>query len=211
MGSLRAFNGSDFVKFQGIVLAGGKSSRFGADKAMVCVGGLTIIERAVNLLNSLDLDPVVITNETRDYSFLKCRIERDLIPNKGPLGGVYTACYLFEHPSLVILTCDMPNITPESLEMLLDRHDKAYEATLFKTKRNRFQPFPGVYEPSLVDKIKKVLEAGDLSMQDFLRQAAEINLIPFKGLQEVFLNVNLPLQIGDVSKKVEFSNGLFSI
>ena len=189
------------MKFQGIVLAGGKSSRFGEDKALACVDGLTMIERTVNLLYSLGLDPVVITNETRDYSFLKCRIERDLISDGGPLGGVYTACCLFEHSSLVVLTCDMPNLTPGSLKMLLYHHDKAYKATLFEVQRNCFQPFPGVYEPSLIDPIKKVLEAGDLSMQDFLRQLAEINLIPFKGLQKAFLNVNFRLQIGEVSKK----------
>ena len=195
MGPLRPFLRGDSVKFQGIVLAGGKSSRFGEDKALACVDGLTMIERTVNLLYSLGLDPVVITNETQDYSFLKCRIERDLIPNQGPMGGLYTACCLFEHLSLVVLTCDMPNLTPESLKMLLDRHDKTYRATLFKAKGNCFQPFPGVYEPSLIDPIKKVLEAGDLSMQDFLRQLAEINLIPFKGLQKAFLNVNFRLQI----------------
>lgn len=207
MGSLLPVLRGDSVKFQGIVLAGGKSSRFGADKALARVAGLTMIERAVNLLYSLDLDPVVITNETRDYSFLKCRIERDLVPNKGPIGGLYTACCLFERLSLVVLTCDMPNMTQESLKMLLDCHDRAYKATLFKAKRNRFQPFPGVYEPSLIDPIKKVLEAGDLSMQNFLRLVVKINLIPFKGLQKAFLNVNFRLQIGGVSKTADTSNG----
>jgi molybdenum cofactor guanylyltransferase len=191
----------EVVKFQGIVLAGGKSSRFGTDKALACVKGFTMIERAINLLSSLDLTPVVITNETRDYSFLNYRIERDLIPGKGPLGGLYTACRLFKQSSLVVLTCDMPNLTRETLKRLLDHHDRAHKTTLFKINRNRFQPFPGIYEPSLIDLIKKALDAGDLSMQNFLQQAADINPVAAMGAQEIFLNVNLPFQMREVSQR----------
>jgi len=190
------------VDFKGIILAGGKSSRFGKDKALAKWEGRTLLERAVDLLESLRLNPVVVTSGEKDYSFLSCPVEKDLIPSKGPLGGLYTACCIFKNAPLAVLTCDMPNLTPELLKMLLDSHRKAFKVTLLKTKRNRFQPFPGIYEPSLIDRIRKVLEAGDWSMQDFLQQVSEINLIPFKGSQEVFLNVNFQHQIGEVSKTV---------
>src|SRR3989338_8558633 len=76
-------------RFQGIVLAGGKSSRFGEDKALALLDGVTFLETAVRRLQEIGLRVTVITNRTRDYSglHLGCDIQTDIIEEKGPLGG----------------------------------------------------------------------------------------------------------------------------
>jgi len=178
------------VKFQGIVLAGGKSSRFGEDKALVKVKGVTLLERAMNLLKSLELEPVVITNDLRNDSFLKCRIEKDIMPHQGPLGGLYTACRLFQGASLLVLTCDMPALTIPLLGTLLARHDRRNSATLFSTRKNRIQPFPGVYEARLSRSIKVALEKDKRSMRDFLAAVSKKKLIPYEFSPRLFSNIN---------------------
>ena len=178
------------MKFQGIVLAGGQSSRFGADKALARVEGLTMIERTVNLLNSLDLDPVVIANGTRDYSFLKCSIERDLIPDKGPMGGLYTACCLFERLSLVVLTCDMPALTSAAIKHLIECHQKENRVTVYFRNGTRKQPFPGIYEPGLCDTIVKFIEMEQLSMQELFKTIPEMQALKFQFHEGLLLNIN---------------------
>jgi len=155
------------MKLKGIVLAGGKSSRFGEDKALARWNGKTLMERAVELLDSLRLDPVVIANSTRDYSFLTCPIANDLIPEKGPLGGLYTACSLFPEMSLLVLTCDMPLLTQNILNKLIQNQQPSDQAVVFNCK-GALQPFPGIYPGTLKEVIRDILSSEELSMKSFL-------------------------------------------
>lgn len=178
------------MNVKGIVLAGGKSSRFGGDKALACIHGITMLERAVHLLEVLNLDPVVITNQSRDYSFLKCRSDRDWIPGRGPLGGLDTACRIFKNSSLLVLTCDMPALIVSPLQVLLQNHEPRYQATVFRRDENQIHPFPGIYESSLGGLVSEKIQAGELSMQAFLRCVPDLKLLPCPFASRIFLNVN---------------------
>ncbi len=200
MDSLHPFHRGHTVKFQGIVLAGGKSSRFGEDKALALVGGIPMIQRVVNLLKELELDPCVITNASRDYSFLKCRIERDLIPEKGPMGGLYTACCLFENSSLVVLTCDMPALTSAAIKHLIECHKNESNVTLYSCNKFSEQPFPGIYEPGLRDTILKSIEMKQLSMQEFLSNIVAIKIL-LLSFDNLFLNINEQKDMKNIFRK----------
>ena len=180
------------MKFQGIVLAGGKSSRFGSDKALALADGVPMIQRAVNLLTELRLDPCVITNASRDYSFLKCRIEQDLVPHKGPIGGLYTACCLFERFSLVVLTCDMPTLTSAAVKYLIERHKKGDRVTIYSRTESHKQPFPGIYDAALCDTIIRFIEMERLSMHELFKAIPipEIKALEFPFDDAILLNIN---------------------
>lgn len=177
-------------QIKGVVLAGGKSSRFGEDKALALWDGKTLLERVVNLLGDLQLDPVVIANLNRDYSFLSCPVFNDEIPEKGPLGGLYTAGSLFPEVTLLVLTCDMPFLTAPALKQLIKSHTASAEATVFSIE-GKTQPFPGIYEPALKMLILNRLESGELSMRSFLSCIFQRKVIDARDLK-VFQNVNCP-------------------
>lgn len=178
------------MKLKGIVLAGGKSSRFGEDKALALVDGSFMIQRAVNLLTELHLDPCVITNASRDYSFLNCKIERDLVSEKGPLGGIYTAFCKFEGVPLVILTCDMPIVSREALHTLKEEHASERKATLFQGEGGNPEPFPGIYEPCLKLLARDCVRTNILSMQQFIQKIPEKKFLSLFPDQDIFVNVN---------------------
>ena len=175
--------------FQGIVLAGGKSSRFGEDKALARIGNRTLIEIAVRLLDELDLRPAVIANEERDYSFLDCPIYFDLIPEKGPMGGLYTASCLFKDRSLVVLSCDMPAIDLAILKLLLEVHDPAKKITLFSVG-GQMQPFPGVYEAKMLGLLLDKIRNGQLSMHRFVCEVGSCAAISASLGEQAFANIN---------------------
>lgn len=174
---------------KGIVLAGGKSLRFGTDKSLAEIDGERLIEKPVQLLKSLEIEPIVIANPSRDYSFLDCRIENDVIPDKGPLGGIYTAACLFPRTSLLILTCDMPYVHKIALEKLLNVFQYS-SITLFDSGNDLFQPFPGIYPSSLKKSAEKWLKKNELSMQAFLKKTRSIKLIPLPSEPSFFVNIN---------------------
>lgn len=177
------------MNFKGIVLAGGKSSRFGEDKALAKWQGKTLLEIAVNLLDELCLDPVVIANPNRNYSFLPCAVINDLIPEKGPLGGLYTACSAFPGAQMLVLTCDMPFLTGEILKELMEKHQSFSQVTVLGLNQAA-QPFPGIYSANLKTAVQDCLESDCLSMKLFLSSIR--NKYVFRAISEsrVFQNVN---------------------
>ena len=175
---------------RGLVLAGGKSSRFGSNKAIARYQGVRLVEHAVSLLNELDLKPVVAVRRGMDYPFLKCVMIYDKLPDQGPLGGIYTAMTIFKSTSFLVLTCDMPALTPSVLSELLTKHEPSSMITAYSTQEGCIQPFPAVYEPALLGIVRDKLKNSNLSIHDLLDKTPSRKLIPWQGDSHVFTNIN---------------------
>ena len=176
---------------RGLVLAGGKSSRFGSDKATAVYEGVRFLERAVSLLKELGLKPVVVTRKNANYPFIQCTLIQDKMPDLGPLGGIYTAMSIFRNTAFLVLTCDMPALTLPVLSELLAKHEARYPVTAYSTDDRGLQPFPGVYEPSLLGVVREQMKDGDLSMRGLFRKAPAARILRWQGDPDVFNNVNL--------------------
>ncbi len=89
----------------GVILAGGKNSRIGLNKAFLEIGGKKIIDRSVEIYKKVFDEILIITNTPEDYQYLtesvilseaknlKLKIYTDLIPHRGSLGGIYTGLH----------------------------------------------------------------------------------------------------------------------
>lgn len=173
---------------KGIVLAGGKSSRFGSDKALALYQGVPLVRRAVFLLRSAGLHPAVITREGKRYSFLDCTVIEDKLPDLGPLGGLYTALLSFSHETFLTLSCDMPLISFKAVSVLMGQERAAGEVVIFEVD-GRDQPFPGVYPQTLLPVICRHLTQERYSLKD-LMDDFPVKRVPWTGASEFFLNVN---------------------
>ena len=186
---------------RGLVLAGGKSRRFGTDKALAIYEDRTLLETAVSLLLSVRLDPVVVTRRGADYSFAGCMVLMDALADKGPLGGIYTAMSFFKETQFLILTCDTPALTPAALSALLSAHGKENTATVFRVADGQIQPFPGIYGPSIFQTVRERLFQDQLSMQGLLEVLSNKNAISWQGNPEIFANVNRQEDLTVISKE----------
>ncbi len=173
----------------GVVLAGGQSRRFGSDKALALFGNLSMLERSVSLLASLELNVLVVTHPSRSYEVPPARIIHDLTPDRGPLGGIFTALNHCQTSSILVLSCDMPNLTPQLISNLVEAHDPKELATVY-TEPYRMHPFPGIYSRLLEDPIAERLSKGRLEMQDFLSHLFPLKKIDIENHSRFFLNVN---------------------
>ena len=175
---------------KGLVLAGGKSSRFGQDKALALYQGVRFLDRTVALLGSVDLKPIVVTRRNADYSFLKCPVFYDKLPDQGPLGGIYTAMTVFKKTTFLILTCDMPALTSPALRELLNEHEPARQLTYYSTANRAEQPFPGIFEPSVLMIVREKLKKNDLSVAALFRELPMKKSVKWKGEPGIFRNIN---------------------
>ncbi|MCE5333627.1 MAG: molybdenum cofactor guanylyltransferase [Desulfobacteraceae bacterium] len=103
----------------GAVLAGGKSIRFGKNKALQPLGGKRLIDRAVESLQSF-CDPVmVIANDLETYIGVGTCLVRDIVPRQGPVGGIYSALLFSSREWVFVKATDMPFLVPELASLLL--------------------------------------------------------------------------------------------
>jgi molybdopterin-guanine dinucleotide biosynthesis protein A len=96
----------------GVVLAGGRSTRYGKNKALVKVKGVPLIERALHAMASIFDHVVVITNTPDEYAYLQVPMFQDIIKGLGPLGGIYTGLKVIPDQAGFFVACDMPSLNP---------------------------------------------------------------------------------------------------
>ncbi|HKJ40226.1 MAG TPA: molybdenum cofactor guanylyltransferase [Anaerolineales bacterium] len=100
------------------IQAGGASSRMGEDKALKPFLGRPLIQRVVDRLSPIADEVIVTTNRPKDYEFLGLRLIADLKPDRGALGGLYTAIASAAHPTVAVVACDMPFASPMLFEAM---------------------------------------------------------------------------------------------
>ena len=181
------------MRLRGLILAGGRSTRFGSDKALAAHEGKGFLESAVKLLQDFDVEPVIVTRKEADYSsIINVPILIDQIPDRGPLGGIYTAMVAFRETKFLVLTCDMPGVSLEALSQILTEDEPDNALTVFQTPDNRVQPFPGIYSPELFPKINAMILGSDLSMYRLINSILNKKILPWNGEATSFTNINTP-------------------
>ena len=95
-----------------IVLAGGKSSRFGRDKISEKVGSRSLLQLVMSVISFFNGDIIIVTTGRRSFphltSYTKLRIITDIYPGKGPLGGLYTGLVASNSFNNLVVASDMP-------------------------------------------------------------------------------------------------------
>ncbi|HML32005.1 molybdenum cofactor guanylyltransferase [Sporomusa sphaeroides] len=103
-----------------IILAGGNSTRMGRDKATLPWGNSNILNYLAMNLMQVCREVIVVSNRPRDVAAL-VRVVPDIIPHRGPLGGIHSGLCHATYAQAVIVGCDMPFVRPEVVRILLDK------------------------------------------------------------------------------------------
>jgi len=141
----------------GFVLAGGRSSRMGRDKALVEFEGRTLVSLAAEKLQRAGLD-VTIAGARSELAGI-APVIADETPGEGPLGGICTALTSTQAELGVFLPVDLP-LLPASLLSYMVRHAHTTGAGVTLVSVNGFaQTFPAVIRTSLWPLLREELQA----------------------------------------------------
>lgn len=99
----------------GVVLAGGRSSRMGTDKALLTINEINMIDRAKALLEQTSVAKIVVSRNDNNNNHLA-----DIIENRGPLSGIHSVATRFPLHNLLILPVDLPLMDAEVLQSIID-------------------------------------------------------------------------------------------
>jgi molybdopterin-guanine dinucleotide biosynthesis protein A len=173
----------------GIILAGGKSQRMGTDKGLLVYKGKPFISHVYDALKPIVGDNIVIVSLNAAYdAFGYNRIE-DLISDKGPVGGLYTALKQSKTKLNLVLSVDVPLITSELLEWLVQNHDDAYLMTQVQSNE-KASPLIAIYDRALQIPLGEHLAGNQLKLQGLIENINHQTLeIPSKWSAQV-QNIN---------------------
>jgi len=104
----------------GVILAGGKSSRFGSNKALALHQGAALIQGITRKLAGLFPETLLITNTPEAYDFLGWPMAGDHYLNCGPLAGIHAALRTISQPRAFVCGCDMPLVDPNLIRFLCE-------------------------------------------------------------------------------------------
>ena len=202
------------VAMTALILAGGKSSRMGRDKALLKFGGETILEDRVRLTTSIFSETFIVSSESKNYQQLNLRgavVFNDFRENKGPLVGLYTGLSYSTHRVSCVLTCDMPLVNASLLQELIAFWQDSYDAVCPEDSEGRLQPFPGIYSRSSRHFIHLLLDRGETAMRRLFDVLVIRPLVLGQKESEVLANMNTPKDYEQVSqKKAEVSSEITS-
>ena len=104
----------------GVILAGGRSTRYGGEnKALLKVGGVRIMDRLFDVFSQLFDEIILVTNRPRDFLEWDALIVTDIFPVRSSLTGIHAGLFYASHPFAFFSACDTPFLKKEIIETVL--------------------------------------------------------------------------------------------
>ena len=182
-----------------IILAGGKNKRIGRNKAFIKLSGLAIIENQIRLLQEIFEEVLIVANFPQEYQHLEVKVIKDIIPHKGPLGGIYSGLFSSENSHNFFLACDMPFPYIDLIAYMKDLVD-GYDVVIPRTKFG-YEPLSAFYSRDCLSPIKRQMDSGNLKIVDFFPYvkvkaigAEELNKFDPNGMSFFSINTQKDLE-----------------
>ena len=179
-----------------IILAGGKSSRLGQNKALQTIGGQSLIQWIVDRLATLSTEIIIATahGETLPCSSAPgIKTVADVYPGKGPLVGIYSGLVATSSSWAFVVGCDMPFLSVGLLDYM-SQISSTFDVVVPQT-REKVEPLCAVYSKNCLRSIHNLLEREELRLSELLNmvkvryiEEAEINRFDPEHLS--FFNIN---------------------
>lgn len=192
------------VELRGLVLAGGKSSRMGHDKALIDYHGLPQAKHLLQTMESLNIQSYLSCREDQlnRNGLADLSVITDRFLDFGPLGGILSAMAQYPDHAWLVIACDLPFVTDEKISELISERDALKQATaFFNQERKQFEPLFAIYEPSIYSRMLHFLGEGVLCPQKVLFNSS-IKKLSLKS-QSFLENANTPEEKARVQKLLE--------
>ena len=185
-------------RMTGVILAGGKSSRYGTNKALAEMKGTRLIDRVVRVLASVFPRLILVTNTPQEYAYLQIPMFEDLIKGLGPIGGIYTGLNSMSDPAGFFVACDMPFINPDLVRHLI-RIVNDYDAVVPRVGW-KIEPLNALYCKSCLPFIRTAIEAEEYQVikcydRIRVRYVEEEEIRGYDPQLKTFFNVNRPEEL----------------
>ena len=192
-----------------VILAGGKSRRFGADKAVAKLGNKSLIDYTINILEPHFAEILVITNKPIQVSKNNIFFIKDTMSGQlGPLVGILSAMEWVKNNDknyewIISFPCDTPFFEEEIIDKVINSQKSSDKKLLFLKSGNKRHNIFGLWSIELMEQLRNDINQGARKVEDWANkigtEIVEINSESDKS----FLNINTKLDLEDAQKKLK--------
>jgi molybdenum cofactor guanylyltransferase len=180
------------------VLAGGKSTRMGSDKAFVNYRGIPLLAHALDVARAACADVRIVGNRAKFARY--GTVVEDLFPDRGPLAGIHAALLASQTDLNLMLAVDMPMVSSEFVKYLLGVAQVDEATVVVPRVAGRRQPLCAIYRPEFASIAEAALQAGRNKIDPLFSEVRirtveeeEVNQAGFH--RDIFCNVNTPIDL----------------
>ena len=145
-----------FKNVTGLILLGGKSSRYGSNKALVEIEGVRLVDRVAGVMKSIFHRVILLTNTPEEYTYLRLPMVEDLIMGLGPMGGIYTGLMTMSDETGFLVACDMPFLSGKLIRHMVEVRDDF--DTVVPRMDWMLEPLHALYSKKCIPVIREAIE-----------------------------------------------------
>lgn len=163
----------------GLILAGGQSTRFGKDKARVVLDGGPMIGHVYDALAPV-CAAVLVSVADADTRYPLPRAVRYVVDRRdamGPLAGLEGGLLAAPTPWVLVVACDMPDLSADVLQVLLDHRSPAISAVVARAPEGRKHPLCACYHRRVLPTVQAHLDAGQRALHRLLDALPEVTYV----------------------------------
>lgn len=142
-----------------IILAGGSSSRMKTDKALLKVGGVTLLEKIARELEPRFAEIIISMNPRQELDFPSYTRVTDDRPGQGPMMGVLAGLRAARRPVNFVIACDIPEINFDFLRRMIP-FTEDHDVVVPVTADNKLEPLFAFYHRRVIPRMESLLDRG---------------------------------------------------
>ena len=178
----------------GIILAGGKNSRMGLEKGLAILNNKPMFHYGIEAMTQV-CDQILISTNSKEYQDSRVFLVPDLLPDRGPMGGIWSAMKSTKDTAYFVLSCDLPFVPAEFIRFLISV-SADFDITVPYYGKEHFEPLCGIYRRTVLPELESHIRASDLKLPDLFLKI-RLNPIPAYPLitrfnPNLFFNINTP-------------------
>ena len=184
-----------------LLLMGGKSSRMGQDKAQLLLGGQPFWKKIAQELSACGRLYLSVSQTCDEKALEGYPIIRDVVPDCGVMGGLYSAFQAIEEDLLFACACDMPFLNRRFIRWMLNRWEeevqkgRQWDGIVVCGDDGKTHATAALYHRRLQGTLEEQVRQRRLRMHTFVREEANILLLPMEevaSFSRCFQNINTP-------------------
>jgi molybdopterin-guanine dinucleotide biosynthesis protein A len=192
-----------------IILAGGKSRRFGADKAFAKLGGKSLIDYTIKKLEPKFTEILVITNNPKKSSNNNIFFIKDTITGQlGPLVGILSAMewvknYDKNYQWIISFPCDTPFFEEKIIDKVINFQKSSNKKLFFLKSGNKRHNIFGLWSIDLMEQLRNDINQGARKVENWANKIGTEIIEINSESDNNFLNINTKLDLEEANKKLK--------
>jgi len=195
----------------GIILCGGRSRRFGKDKALLTIDGVPMVRRMAGRISPVVDEIIIAARDPAQHESLAAisaipdgaEVVFDPVLGYGPVAGILAGLSVSKSKYSICLACDLPYVNPEVIDALFGyAEENNSDAAIPKHPDGVLEPLHAVYGRSMVGACRDAMGEEEHTIRGAISLLDDVLFVPVESLRRfnpdlrTFLNVNYPEDLG---------------